>query len=459
MWKFWRGAAALLALLGILTQSQAANVVETRKIIATLNGAPLHKLLDLNFAANPVLDPRITFTRAAGTASYFDATGTLQTAGTNVARFTYDPATLAPKGFMLESARTNSVRNSVAAGAVAATPGTVPTNWTAGSTANGITRTIAVGTENGLAYAEYSYIGTPTSTSNLTGTFESSTQITASNTQTWSCSAFARVVSAVGNTSQSIRIIEADSGGAFLGGGTAVTIVSGTNLGSSRQVVTRTFNQATAAFAQCQWIFGYTINVPLNLVVRFAGPQVELGASVTSYIPTSGAAATRAVEAASMTLASFNAVGKLSDATVYAKIIINGFNGGNQSIATISDGTTNNRYFFFHNSTSFTIASALAGTLGTTAGATDSIAAGSPSSGAATWRASGTRVQVAANGGTAAGGTFSQIPAVSSLTTLNIGNSGAGASLLDGELQRLIIYAPPAIQDRAGILQQLSAGP
>lgn len=51
------------------------------------------------------------FTRASD-ATYFDASGTLQTAGTNVPRFTYDTATLQPLGLMVEEARTNILLNS-----------------------------------------------------------------------------------------------------------------------------------------------------------------------------------------------------------------------------------------------------------------------------------------------------------------------------------------------------------
>lgn len=58
----------------------------------------------------------ITFSRA-GTATYFDKFGTLQTAANNVPRFDYDPDSLARRGLLIEGARTNLCINSEAIGA------------------------------------------------------------------------------------------------------------------------------------------------------------------------------------------------------------------------------------------------------------------------------------------------------------------------------------------------------
>jgi hypothetical protein len=79
-------------------------------------GLPAGATLSLNFLTPGALDPLLTFTRAS-TATYFDATGTMQTAAINAPRWDYDPVTLQSRGLLLEDQRTNLLLNS-------ATPGT-----------------------------------------------------------------------------------------------------------------------------------------------------------------------------------------------------------------------------------------------------------------------------------------------------------------------------------------------
>jgi len=73
--------------------------------------------LDLRFASSKSLNDYvsgqnlITYTRA-GNATFFDANGTIQTAGANVARFDHNPATGESLGLLIEEARTNLLLNS-----------------------------------------------------------------------------------------------------------------------------------------------------------------------------------------------------------------------------------------------------------------------------------------------------------------------------------------------------------
>ena len=62
--------------------------------------------LDLNFARQKRLDPRVTFTRGS-TATYVGDDGLIKTAASNEARFDHDPATGESLGLLVEEARTN----------------------------------------------------------------------------------------------------------------------------------------------------------------------------------------------------------------------------------------------------------------------------------------------------------------------------------------------------------------
>ncbi len=64
--------------------------------------------MTLNWASSPgnLLPSGFSLTRASD-GTYFDSAGLLQTAGANVARFSYNPLTLALKGLMVEQAATN----------------------------------------------------------------------------------------------------------------------------------------------------------------------------------------------------------------------------------------------------------------------------------------------------------------------------------------------------------------
>jgi hypothetical protein len=67
--------------------------------------------LELDFQNGLGLDPRISFTRASS-GTYFDVTGTMQTAASNVPRIGYDPVSHLIRGLLIEEARTNLLLNS-----------------------------------------------------------------------------------------------------------------------------------------------------------------------------------------------------------------------------------------------------------------------------------------------------------------------------------------------------------
>lgn len=62
--------------------------------------------LDISFLSTSTLDSRITLSRPS-IGTYFDVTGTMRTAGNNVARFDFDPVTHAALGLLVEESRVN----------------------------------------------------------------------------------------------------------------------------------------------------------------------------------------------------------------------------------------------------------------------------------------------------------------------------------------------------------------
>ena len=60
-----------------------------------------------------ILDPRITFTRAAASATRINASGVIEIVAADTPRFDFDPVTLVCRGLLIESARTNLLLNSL----------------------------------------------------------------------------------------------------------------------------------------------------------------------------------------------------------------------------------------------------------------------------------------------------------------------------------------------------------
>jgi hypothetical protein len=265
-----------------------------------------------NFADKKTLNhgigPAINFTRASN-ATFFDANGTLQTAANDTPRFDHDPATGASRGLLIEEARTNSIRNSQAGGAVVGAPGTLPTNWgTIGITggADVSQEIVATGTEAGMSYVDLRFYGTA-SASFFVG-FDTATGIVAANGQTWTGSVYVKLVggsmSNIGNVRVQVRANNVS--GSVLQTGTT-TFTPSSSL--ARNAHTLVFNNASIARTRTGLAFFDTIGA-IDITLRIAAPQLEQGAFATSYIPTTNAAATRAADSAVVTPISsfYNAV-------------------------------------------------------------------------------------------------------------------------------------------------------
>ena len=230
----------------------------------------------------------LTWTRASS-ANRTNSSGNIELMASGVPRLSYMYGSC--PALLLEPQRTNSLRNSSMVGA-STSPSTLPTNWT--SSLGGLTATVVgVGTENGLPYIEVRLNGTAISTV-TTISFESNTQIVASNGQTWTSSFWIKEISASAppliyrNT-----IVERDSIGTSLAT-TSQTITISSTL--TRNSFTRT--NTNASTARISVAFSATMNIgsSYDFTLRIASPQMELGAFATTWINTTTASATRVAD-------------------------------------------------------------------------------------------------------------------------------------------------------------------
>ena len=302
--------------------------------------------LSKDFAGSLSIGSDIEFTRAS-TGTYFDANRVMQSAAIDAPRFDHDPSTGISLGLLIEESRINSIRNNTMIGAVAGTPGTLPTNWIHTQPFDGISReVVATGTTNGIAWIDLRYSGTAsTGGSQAFITFDSMMVIAALQNQVWTPSAYIALSggSTSGVSTLAFRHRYYNAVGAALTA-TDTSILSA--LGSS--TLTRVNgNAATATDAITAWtvfgIFGDLTNgAEIDITIRIGLPQLELGAFATSAIATSGSALTRSADVASMTGTNFSSWYNQSEGTfVVAARCFAGTDIDNSAMSA-SDGTSSN---------------------------------------------------------------------------------------------------------------------
>jgi hypothetical protein len=194
---------------------------------------------------------------------------------------------------LLEPQRTNSIRNSTMVGAVAGTPGTVPTNWF--PSAGGLDRTIVgLGIENGLQYIDFRFYGVAI-TVDLMIPFDTTTGIPASNGQTWTNSFYFKSIdSTIAPVNYNLYVLQRTSGGSPAGGFMQSFVPTST---LSRYSQTVTTNSGFTAGIQPYFYALLAVGASYDFTIRIAAPQMELGSYATTFIPTTTAAVTRLADA------------------------------------------------------------------------------------------------------------------------------------------------------------------
>ena len=302
--------------------------------ISPYSGATM--LLDF---LNPVLDPRITFSRGTG-ATRVNQSGFIETVGNDTPRFDYDPVTLAPRGLLIEEARTNLLTYSqdwtnaawskanitVTAAATASPDGTVNAQRLQ-ATATAVTNNVspsAVVAATAASFSVYVKQGTGATTANRFALRNVTTATTLIlGTLNYSTGVFTYSVGSTGVTA-----INVGNGWWRL----VVTATSGITSGDSLAGYVGFVGGAQTAGDH---LFAY-------------GAQLEAGSFATSYIPTVASTVTRSADVATMTGTNFSSWYNQSEGTIVAETALIAKSAASYGIYAFDDGTTNNAYPSFY---------------------------------------------------------------------------------------------------------------
>lgn len=247
----------------------------------------------LDFVGAGMVSQSIAQSRT-GVLSYFDKLGTMRFAPANVPVIDYDPLTGRCLGLSVWQARTNLVRNSMMVGAVAGSPGTIPTNWNDSQSYGGIARSsVALATEMGIPCVDLTYNGTATSTQPFILDVNSSNYAVTPG-QIVNGSLYVKTTG-IGPTTIEMRYTCFDSGNSALTDQATASVAIPT--GTLGRVSFSTPAMPANTTSVRIWFVmrsNAVVGTAYNFTLRVGGPQIEIGgAYATPLIPTTNAAATR----------------------------------------------------------------------------------------------------------------------------------------------------------------------
>jgi hypothetical protein len=307
--------------------------------MAIQNNFPnLTPTLLLDFANAGKLDPRVTFSRAT-TATYFNSLGVLTTAGNNVARFDYDPYTLAPLGLLIEEQRTNSflqnfdISNASWIKVRATTPGTTTTSPSGGTAQKLVEDTTPA--ETHFFRQDMSVTSGATYTQSVYAKAAERTQIQMSfDVDAGAFTDGAVIFTLTGNGSATV-----------IAGSPSFSITSVGN-GWYRCTISQSAAATATAVFRIRLASGGTsfYNGNGTSGLFFWGAQIEQGAFATSVIPTTTTALTRNADVASMTGTNFSSWYNAAEGTLYYEGMVQVNNDG-IVYTGIGDTFDNTAYF------------------------------------------------------------------------------------------------------------------
>lgn len=240
-------------------------------------------------------------------------------------------------GLLVEEGTTNANRNPRCEGAVAGTPGTPPTNWAIG-TGGATSSIVGSGVEDGWPYVDIRWSGT--STSDPVVVFDSSTNASASNGETWAGSVGVKLVAgSLSNIDQMYLAFDMYDSGASLLARRGSSALTSPDANHRRVYFTYTLDEAATASVQQRLFLQTTGSVSIDVTLRIYAPQLEEKAYPTSpVVPvvSSPAASTRARDDVDVPSGAWEKAG--SGFSCYAEMTTLGNSGG----ALVSLGPDNN---------------------------------------------------------------------------------------------------------------------
>jgi hypothetical protein len=243
-----------------------------------------------------------------------------------------------PLGIRIEEQRTNLLLNSVLAGAVVGVVGAggaLPTNWAIETAAGLTTEITATGVENGLAFIEVRLSG------NQSGFYQirnANVTITGTTGQSYAGAVNARLIA--GSLPNGLRVNVVEATGAFAGTFTTAALTPA----YQRIIAVRAVQLASAPMQMRLQHPAFTGAV--DCTFRITAPQLESGASPSSYIPTGASQVTRAADVCSVNTLSpwYNAV----EGTIVVEGVPSDGSGTARALVSIGTGAAAERIQIRH---------------------------------------------------------------------------------------------------------------